>query len=92
MIDILACPVDKHYPLELFELDVLAQDNQIDEAIINEGLLFCNECLRYYPIIDEIPMMLPDELRERQTDINFLQKWKNKIPDKVIRHGNPWHM
>jgi uncharacterized protein YbaR (Trm112 family) len=92
MIDILACPVDKHYPLELFELDVLAQDNQIDEAIINEGLLFCNECLRYYPIIDEIPIMLPDELRERQTDINFLQKWKNKIPDKVIRHGNPWHI
>lgn len=92
MIDILACPVDKHYPLELFELDVLAQDNQIDDAIINEGLLFCNECLRYYPIIDEIPMMLPDELRERQTDINFLQKWKSKIPDKVIRHGNPWHM
>jgi uncharacterized protein YbaR (Trm112 family) len=92
MIDILACPVDKYYPLELFELDVLAQDNQIDEAIINEGLLFCNECLRYYPIIDEIPIMLPDELRERQTDINFLQKWKNKIPDKVIRHGNPWHM
>lgn len=92
MIDILACPVDKHYPLELFELDVLAQDNQIDEVIINEGVLFCNECLRYYPIIDEIPIMLPDELRERQTDINFLQKWKNKIPDKVIRHGNPWHM
>ena len=92
MIDILACPVDKHYPLELFELDVLAQDNQIDEAIINEGLLFCNECFRYYPIIDEIPIMLPDELRERQTDISFLQKWKNKIPDKVIRHGNPWHM
>lgn len=92
MIDILACPVDKHYPLELFELDVLSQDNQIDEAIINEGLLFCNECHRYYPIIDEIPIMLPDELRERQTDINFLQKWKKKIPDKVIRHGNPWHM
>ena len=92
MIDILACPVDKHYPLELFELDVLAQDDQINEAIINEGVLFCNKCLRYYPIIDEIPIMLPDELRERQNDINFLQKWKNKIPDKVIRNGNPWHM
>lgn len=92
MIDILACPVDKHYPLELFELDVFAQDDLINEVIINEGVLFCNKCLRYYPIIDEIPIMLPDELRERQADINFLQKWKNKIPDKVIRHGNPWHM
>ena len=92
MIDILACPVDKHYPLELFELDVFAQDDLRSEAIINEGVLFCNKCLRYYPIIDEIPIMLPDELRERQADINFLQKWKNKLPDKVIRDGNPWHM
>jgi uncharacterized protein YbaR (Trm112 family) len=91
MIDILACPIDKHYPLELFELDVLAKDDQIN-IVINEGVLFCEECLRFYPIIDEIPIMLPDELREKQSDITFLQKWKNKIPDKVIRHGKPWHI
>jgi uncharacterized protein YbaR (Trm112 family) len=91
MIDILACPIDKHYPLELLELDVLAQDDQIN-TVINEGVLFCGECLRYYPIIDEIPILLPDELREKQSDIKFLQKWKNKIPDKVIKHGKPWHI
>jgi hypothetical protein len=42
--------------------------------------------------VDEIPIMLPDELRERQSEIDFLQKWRNKIPDKVIKSGNPWHL
>jgi len=87
MLDILACPIDKHYPLELFQ--IVSEDQ-----IVKEGILFCTKCSRYYPIIDEIPVMLPDELRERQKaqDIEFLRKWQNRIPDKVIRHGNPWHL
>jgi uncharacterized protein YbaR (Trm112 family) len=87
MLDILACPIDKHYPLELFE--VVSEGDTI-----KEGVLFCTECSRYYPIIDEIPVMLPDELREKQkeSDINFLKKWQSKIPDKVIKQGNPWHL
>jgi uncharacterized protein YbaR (Trm112 family) len=87
MLDILACPIDKHYPLELFQ--IVSEDQ-----IVKEGILFCTKCNRYYPIIDEIPVMLPDELRERQKaqDIDFLRKWQNRIPDKVIRHGNPWHL
>jgi len=87
MLDILACPIDKYYPLELFQIVSEGQ-------IVKEGILFCTKCRRYYPIIDEIPVMLPDELRERQKaqDIEFLRKWQNRIPDKVIRHGNPWHL
>jgi uncharacterized protein len=85
MLDILACPIDKHYPLELFE--ILSEGQ-----IVKEGILFCTKCNRYYPIIDEIPVMLPDELREKQRDIDFLKKWHGKIPDKVIKQGNPWHL
>lgn len=87
MLDILACPIDKHYPLELFEF---VSDGQT----VKEGLLFCAKCSRYYPIIDEIPVMLPDELREKQKDrdIDFLKTWQSKIPDKVIKQGNPWHL
>lgn len=87
MLDILACPIDKHYPLELFEIVSEAQT-------VKEGVLFCTECSRYFPIIDEIPVMLPDELREKQKDrdIDFLKKWQSKIPDKVIKQGNPWHL
>jgi uncharacterized protein YbaR (Trm112 family) len=87
MLDILACPIDKHYPLELFE--IVSEDQTV-----KEGVLFCTKCSRYYPIIDEIPVMLPDELREKQKDrdIDFLKKWQSKIPDKVIKQGNPWHL
>ena len=89
MLDILACPIDKNYPLELFEINT-KKDNDND-IIISEGVLFCTKCLRFYPIIDEIPVMLPDELREKQKDIEFLQKWRDKIPNKVIKQGMPWH-
>jgi uncharacterized protein YbaR (Trm112 family) len=85
MLDILACPIDKHYPLELFEINS-------EGEVVKEGILYCTKCSRYYPIMDEIPVMLPDELRKRQTDQEFLKKWQSKIPEKVIKQGNPWHL
>ena len=93
MLELLACPIDKFYPLELFEINVKEHGNSNDEdIIISEGVLFCNKCYRFYPIIDEIPVLLPDELREKQNDLDFLQEWYNKIPSKVINEGNPWHL
>ena len=91
MLDILACPIDKYYPLELIEIDT-AEDKIINENIIKEGVLFCSQCSRFYPIIEEIPVMLPDELRDKEKDIQFLQKWQEKIPTKIIKNGNPWHL
>ena len=91
MLDILACPIDKYYPLELIEIDT-AEDKIINENIIKEGVLFCSQCSRFYPIIEEIPVMLPDELRDKEKDIQFLQKWQEKIPSKIIKNGNPWHL
>ncbi|HLG37108.1 MAG TPA: Trm112 family protein [Nitrososphaera sp.] len=85
MLDILACPIDKHYPLELFDIN-----SETDNVI--EGILFCTKCNRYYPIKEEIPVMLPDELRKRQEDLEFLRKWQSRIPEKVIKQGNPWHL
>ena len=85
MLDILACPIDKHYPLELVEVEVRGEE-------VKEGALLCLKCGRYYPIIDDIPVMLPDELRDKKRDMDFLEKWKGKLPDKVLRQGNPWHL
>ena len=62
------------------------------ENVINEGVLFCSQCSRFYPIIEEIPVMLPDELRDKEKDIQFLQKWHEKIPSKIIKNGHPWHL
>ncbi len=91
LLDILACPIDKHYPLELYEINIVS-DPKVNEPIIKEGVLFCSECSRFYPIMDEIPIMLPDELREKEKDIEFLKTWNEQIPDKIIKYGNPWHL
>ena len=82
LLDILACPIDKHYPLQLLEFNA-------NEEIIIDGVLLCIECKRYYPIIDEIPVMLPDDLRSRSEDIGFLNKWKEKLPREVVQAGLP---
>jgi len=85
MMDILACPIDKHHPLELFEL------KQKDD-IISEGVLYCTECSRFYPIIEEIPIMLPDDLRDKKQDIEFLKNNKDKLPEKITESASPWHL
>ena len=85
MLDILACPMCKHHPLESFELD-------LKNEIIEEGALFCVSCSRFYPIIDEIPIMLPDELRNKKQDLEFLKKNKDSLPEKITAHGLPWHL
>jgi len=45
-----------------------------------------------YPIVEEIPVMIPDDLRDKGKDIEFLRKWREKIPSKVIENGKPWHL
>lgn len=85
LMEILACPIDKHYPLELVELTS-------KEEVVSEGIIFCSKCSRYYPIIEEIPIMLPDELRDKNQDIEFLNKYKSALPDKIVTKGSPWHL
>jgi hypothetical protein len=36
--------------------------------------------------------MLPDDLRDKDKDIEFLQKWEQKIPDKITKNAKPWHL
>jgi uncharacterized protein len=128
MLDILACPLDKNYPLELIELNVkeLEKEYKVKEnyhplnndentpivkkndkggenkaneikrnekvIIVIDGILYCKKCSRFYPIIEEIPIMLPDELREKEKDLQFLTKWKHSIPEEILTNSNPWHL
>jgi uncharacterized protein YbaR (Trm112 family) len=85
LLDILACPIDKHFPIELFEL-------KAEGDLIVDGVLVCTQCNRFYPIIDEIPVMLPDDLRNKNEDMEFLTKYKDKLPEKVAKQGKPYHL
>jgi uncharacterized protein YbaR (Trm112 family) len=61
-------------------------------AEVEEGIILCDKCGRWYPIIETIPHMLPDDLREAKDDKAFLEKWKGKIPKKVLNEGKPFNL
>jgi uncharacterized protein YbaR (Trm112 family) len=84
LMEILACPIDKAYPLELHVFE------ERDEIV--SGIIICSKCNRWYPIIDEIPHMLPDDLREEKEDVAFLRKWKDKIPRTTLVEGRPFKL
>ena len=59
---------------------------------IKWGIILCERCGRWYPISDEIPIMLPDELRKKEEDINFLKIFEKKIPEEILLKGKPHHL
>ena len=66
--------------------------DNVQVTVVIDGILFCKKCSRFYPIIDEIPIMLPDELRDKHKDLQFLKKWENYIPELILKNSNPWHL
>ena len=74
----LACPFDKHdLSIKIF--------NQEQEEII-EGILTCQHCRRYYPIVQGIPIMSPDEYRQIELEVPLLKKWGETL---LIKDGEP---
>ena len=85
LMEILACPICKHHPLDLHVFE-----EKEDE--IEEGVLVCSNCDRWYPIIETIPHMLPDDLREEKDDLEFMKKFKDRIPKETTEKGKPFHL
>lgn len=83
LMEILACPICKNPELELF----IFEEN---EQEIENGLITCTKCRRYYPIRKTIPIMLPDDLRKRKEDLEFLKSYQTKIPAKILTDGKPF--
>jgi uncharacterized protein YbaR (Trm112 family) len=84
LLDILACPICKHSPLQLIVFE--------EEEEIEQGILICDSCDRWYPIIESIPHMLPDDLRHENEDMDFLCKWKDAVPKQTLSQGKPFKL
>lgn len=69
-----------------------SEDLSNNDVVIEEGILFCNSCFRFYPIVEEIPIILPDELRDKNKDLDLLKKWSKSLPEKVVKKALPWHL
>jgi uncharacterized protein YbaR (Trm112 family) len=67
----LVCPFDKQ--------DLILKIFKHDDDKIIEGLMTCQTCKRYYPIVQGIPIMSPDEYREKQLELPILKKWGEKL-------------
>jgi uncharacterized protein YbaR (Trm112 family) len=75
------------------DIDILYRYLNVLE--LGEGLLYCPECRRWYPIgssVESIPELMPDDLREREKDLAWLGKWKSLVPEKVLKNGKPFSL
>ena len=62
---------------------------------LDAGLLVCPECGRWYPIgsaVETIPEMLPDDLREKERDLEWLERWRGLVPSQTIEGGKPYNL
>ncbi len=64
---------------ELYFINKLKLDFEI-----KTGIIFCDKCKRWYPIIDTIPQMLPDKYRDEKKEIDFLENHKNLLDEKFF--------
>ena len=51
---------------------------------IVSGLIECSSCKVFYPIIDEIPLVLKKELRNEDIEKQFTEKWAEKIKEIML--------
>jgi len=73
---------------ELYLLNKFKLDTEIDS-----GLLFCEQCLRWFPIVESIPQMLPDEYRNKENDLQFLKNHKILFdPDFFKQKLRPYNL
>lgn len=117
-MDLLACPMDKTFPLELKVItekkgpevqrekigcelycsfkNTMLKDPPADWVnncriclgiVIEEAVLRCPSCGRWYPVLETIPRMLPDELRSKKEDQEFLSKFSSILPKEVVERG-----
>jgi len=119
LMDLLACPICKEFPLQLkvfVERDVDRPPAQVNCELycgyvqkqlseleerpcqacgkkeISDGILLCQRCARWYPIMEDIPRMLPDDLRNKNQDLAFMSSWRSNIPQTVLDSGKPFSL
>ncbi len=76
--------------IDAYSVDLFTDSDY--DIVIEEGILFCNRCFRFFPIVEEIPIILPDEIRDKNKDLELLKKWSTSLPEKVVKKALPWHL
>ncbi len=72
-----------HTPLELLSPTITPSPGS-SQLPIEKGLLFCNDCSRFYPISNSVPCILPDELRNNDEDFKLLDFFSSSVNPLVL--------
>ena len=75
------------------EIDRLYRFLNLTEVEV--GLLYCPKCGRWYPIgssVESVPELLPDELRDRERDLSWMERWRELIPREIVEGGKPFNL
>lgn len=77
----LCCPMDKHD----LDIDIFTEtdENEILEAIMN-----CPQCNRQFPVIYGIPILIPDEYRDKSLEEPILNKWEQLLDEEHTAYSN----
>ncbi len=59
---------------------------------IKTGILYCPKCKHWYPIRNGILYMLKDSKRKKESDKEFLRKYRDKIPREILLEGKPYNL
>lgn len=87
LIDKLCCPIDKgELAIRIF---VQRDGDEHEETEILEALFTCRECNRYYPVIYGIPIMTPDEYRDKSLEEPVMKRWGVDLPESAERFQLP---
>ncbi|MFW9920219.1 MAG: Trm112 family protein [Candidatus Thorarchaeota archaeon] len=96
LMELLACSAQdcrSNLDLEVFESHEIESEAEATEEI-DEGLITCPKCGRWYPVIEGIACMLPDNLRltgkQRIEETKFLERWKERLSPSILKQGRPF--
>ncbi len=66
-----------------------------DVGVIEDGLIVCKSCYRFYPIKSQCIVMLPDQVRLenpgiQKSHLEFLKKYQEKLPYELLKKLRPY--
>ena len=57
----------------------------VDNVDVKKGLLVCGECGHWYPVLNFVPELLSDHLRDWEKDVKFLSEFSESLPKKLYK-------
>jgi 2-polyprenyl-3-methyl-5-hydroxy-6-metoxy-1,4-benzoquinol methylase len=61
-------------------------------VVIEDAILTCPACHRWFPVINGIPVLVPDGLRNERQELALLRKYEAAIPPAILSEGYPLNL